>query len=361
MKAVKLLSNLLFVVLAAILVSFLFGFNPIVTFSVLAIAGALAKGRGLATMAVTKEIWETDIIGNLFKDNQFAERAVSGDQYVVAGKIVHIPTAGAPVSSLKNNTEFPITAVKRTDNEVLYALDNYYQPPKFVEKVEQYELSYDKRQSIMGEDQAQLIQDAMDGLLFRWAWQGLAIGVTPCNNIPTVGAATAATLPGATGNRKLFTRDVFSTIKKAMDKANIPANGRIALLTADHHQQLIDSFSDTALTNFYRFADIEKGIIGRFMGFDIYMRSTVQRWRLVGGVWTPVDEQDPAFAAGTGDSAASLFWQESCVERARGEVNVFDDAGRPEYYGDVFSMNMRLGGRQRRVSGVWAVPEDISA
>lgn len=361
MKKVKLFTNLLFVLLCAVLISALFNFNPIALFLLLAVAGKLVKNSGFAFMAVTKEIWETDIIGNLFKDNQFAGRAVSGDQYVVNGKVVHIPVAGAPVASQKNVTAFPITAVKRADTEVLYALDNYYQPPKFVEKVEQYELSYDKRQSIMGEDQAQLIQDAMDGLLYRWAWQGTSIGTTACNSILTIGAATAATLAAATGNRKLFTKDVFGFVKKAMDKANVPALGRVALLTADHHQQLIDSFSDTALTNFYRFADVSKGIIGQFMGFDIYLRSSVQRWRLVGGIWTPIDEQDPAFAAGTGDCAASLFWQETCVERARGEVNVFDDAGRPEYYGDVFSMNMRLGGRQRRVSGVYSVIEAPSA
>lgn len=319
--------------------------------------------KGVALMGVQREIWENDIIGNLFKNNDFAMRAVSGDQYVVGGKIVHIPFAGAPDKSLKNATVFPIAAVQRTDTDILYALDNYFQAPKFVQNVEQAELSYDKRQSIMGEQQSQLIQDCMDGLIYRWAWQGQTIGVTPANSITTIGNAAAPTLPGATGQRKLFTKDVFGTAKLAMDTANILPTGRVALLTANHYQEFLDSLTDAAQTNFYRIADMTRGVIGTYLGFEVMMRSGVQRWRKVAGVWTPVDEQDPAFVESdqTGDSAASLFWHPDSVERARGDVKVFDDAGRPEYYGDVFSMNMRLGGRQRRASGVYAVIEDIVA
>jgi hypothetical protein len=47
------------------------------------------------------------------------------------------------------------------------------------------------------------------------------------------------------------------------------------------------------------------------------------------------------------------------VERAFGEVKMFDNPGRAEYYGDVFSMILRLGGRIRRVNGVYAVVEAI--
>ena len=323
----------------------------------------LPKMAGVAMMAVTVEIWQRDIIENLFKNNEFAQHAVSGDQYVLNGKVVHIPVAGAPSKSLKNATNLPITAVKRADTDILYGLDNFYQAPKYVENVEQYELSYQKRQSIMGEQQSQLIQDAMEGLLYNWAWATpAAIGTTPINSIKTTGAATGTSLvSGATGQRKIMTKDVFSTIKASMDKANIPPNGRFALLTADHYQQLIDGFSDAALTNFYRLADATKGYVGSYLGFTILMRSSVQRWRFNAGsgIFTPVDEMADGFAGDPNDSAASIFWQESCVERARGDVNVFDNPGRAEYYGDVFSMNMRLGGRVRRAAGVWSVIEDI--
>lgn len=360
MKALKSFSSLLFIAAMAMLLAPLMQVSPVLIGGGLVMASFMMP-KNVAFMAVTKEIWENDIIGNLFKDNQFAMRAISGDQYVINGKVVHIPVAGAPTRSKRNVTSFPLSAVKRADSEVIYGLDNYYQDPKHVEKVEQYELSYDKRQSVMGEQQSQLIQDAMDGLLYNWAWATPnAIGTTPANVVLTTGAGTATDiLASATGQRKIFTKDVLANIKKKMDNANIPSIGRVALLTANHHQQLIDGFSDTALTNFYRSADLQKGIIGTYLGFTIMMRSNVQRWRKISTVWTPIDELDEAFAASAGDSAASLVWQESCVERARGDVNVFDNADRAEYYGSIFSMNMRLGGRQRRKEGVYAVIEDI--
>lgn len=364
MKALKSLLALAFVALMAIVFSTLTGLPAIACFTVLVIASLVRRPAGSLFMAVTVEIWTKDIIDNLFKDNQFAQFAFNADQWVVAGKIVHIPQAGAPDPSQKNVTVFPITAVKRTDSDVLYAIDTYYQPPKFVEKIEQYELAYDKRQSIMGEQQSQLIEDSMNGLLYRWGWKAPSdIGTTPITSFLTTGAATAVdVISGATGSRLAFTKDIFSKVKKAMDAANISPNGRIAMLTAYHYQQFIDSLSDAAQTNFYRQADMSKGIIGDYLGFKVIMRSSVQRWRQVAAVWTPVDEQATGFAASdkTLDSAASLFWETNSVERARGDVNVFDDAGRPEYYGDVFSMNMRLGGRTRRASGIYAAIEDIA-
>lgn len=361
MKTVKPINAILFTAIFSLIIGYLFQFNIYATFSVLFIVGMFIKlEKGALFMAVQKEIWENDIIGNLFKNNDFAKRAYNADQFVIGGKIVHIPTAGLPSPSQKNVTVFPINAVKRADDEVLYSLDNYYQSPKFVEKVEQYELSYDKRQSIMGEQQAQLIQDCMEGLLYRWSLKGKNMD-TSISYVLTTGANTATdVLAGAAGQRKTFDKTAFGKIKKAFDNANISPTGRVALLTANHYQQFIDSLSDAAQTNFYRFADMQRGVIGTFLGFEVLMRSSVQRWRNNAGVWTPVDQQDAAFAPGANDSAASLFYFDQAVERAKGDVNVFDDAGRPEYYGDVFSMNMRLGGRVRRPEGITAVIEDIA-
>ena len=49
------------------------------------------------------------------------------------------------------------------------------------------------------------------------------------------------------------------------------------------------------------------------------------------------------------------------MERAKGNVDIFDNQNRAEYYGDIFSMELRLGGRQRRGAGVYAVVEDLVA
>lgn len=354
MKEVKSLSSLLWVTLMALMVTVATGFNPYVTFGVM-LLGSCLMPRGVATMAVTKEIWTKDIVDNLFKDNTFALRAFNADQFILVGKVVHIATAGTPSAVKKNITTFPQTATKRTDSDITYAIDTFYSMPRQIEEIEKYELEYDKRQSVLGEDQSNLIQTAMDSLVFRWC-------PAAANAIPTVGAATAATVTGATGNRKAFTKAAFSTVKLKMDKANIPPSGRIALLTADHYNQFLESLSDAERTDVGRVADLTTGIVGKYLNFDIYMRSSVARYRGANmGVVAVVDEQDEAFAPTNDDRAASLFYQEKCVERAKGEVRLFDGQDRPEYYGSIYSMILRLGGRIRRAAGVYAVVEDLSA
>lgn len=356
MKSLKVVASLLFIAAMTLLISGLFAFNPIATGAVLLTASVFIKmPQGVSFMALQKEIWQNDIVENLFKDNAFATRAYNGDQYVLAGKVVHIPVAGTAATIKKNLTSFPQTAVNRTDSEITYALDNYYALPRQIQDMEKYELSYDKRQSVVGEDQQQLIQTAMEGLLYRWA-------PAAANIIETAGDVSALDLIDgtATGTRKVFTKDAFKTIAKRFANTNLIGR-RNALLTANHYHQLFESFSEGEKTNFNSFADAANGIVGRYMGIDILMRSSVLRYRKVSSMWTVVDVQDDAFAAAAGDSAVSLFWVDSCVERAVGDVKVFDDNGNPLYYGDVFSAYMRLGGRIRRTVGVYGVVEAIGA
>lgn len=354
------LSALLLIAMASVMIGSLFAVSPIaVALPLLAVSALVGKEAGVLQMAIQVEVWQNDIIKNLFKDAAFIQEAYNEDQYVLNGKVVHIPVAAAPDKSKKNLTSFPRSATKRVDDDIVYALDVMYREPKHVENIDQYELSYDKRQSIMGEEQSQLIQDSHDSLLYRWALTGKNMD-TPGSYVLTTGGATSAdVLASATGSRKIFTKDVFGVVKKRMDVANIPANGRVALLTAYHHQQFLDSLSDAERTNVYRYADMQKGVIGMYLGFTIYMRSSVQRWRKISNVWTPIDELADGFTAGTGDSAASLIYQKDCVSRALGAVKVFDNKDQALYFGDIISMNMRFGGRQRRALGVYSIIEDI--
>lgn len=55
-------------------------------------------------MAIQKEIWEKSIVEGLFAPNSFLSKAFNADEYVEAGKIVHIPQAGAASKVEKNRT-----------------------------------------------------------------------------------------------------------------------------------------------------------------------------------------------------------------------------------------------------------------
>lgn len=353
MKAFKLSSALLFAAVFSIALAAATDPSTVgYLFAGLLAISLLPMPKGVLKMALQVELWESDIVKNLYKNNAFALFAYSADQFVLKGKVVHIPVAGAPRQVKKNLTVFPQTALKRTDNDITYAIDTFYLLPRHIEEIEKYELSYEKRQSVVGEDEAYLIQVAMDNLLYKWA-------PVAANTILTDGAPVDATLAGATGLRASFTKKAFHNIFLKFNAANIPDEDRVCLLTAHHYSQFFDSLSEAEQTNMGRVADLAKGVVGEYMGFKIMRRSEVLRFRGADEAYAVVDELDDAYAADANDRAASMFWQKNCVERAKGSVKMFENSQDALYYGDVFSMILRLGGRQRRAAGVYAVVEAI--
>lgn len=353
MKAFKLSSALLFAALFtfALAAATKTDASGWVFIGILALS-AIPTPKHVLKMALQVELWESDIVKNLYKNNQFALFAYSADQFVLKGKVVHIPVAGAPRQVKKNLQVFPQTAMKRTDSDITYAIDTFYLLPRHIEEIEKYELSYEKRQSVVGEDEAYLIQVAMDNLLYKWA-------PVAANTILTDGNPVAATLSGAAGQRQAFTKQAFHDIFLKFNAANIPDEDRVCLLTAHHYSQFFNSLDSAEKTDMGRVADLAKGVVGEYMGFKIMRRSEVLRFRGADGAYSVVDELDDAYAADADDRAASLFWQKNCVERAKGSIKMFENQEDALYYGSVFSMILRLGGRQRRTAGVYAVVEAI--
>lgn len=304
-------------------------------------------------MAIQKEIWASDILANLYKNNEFATRCLNGDQYVLGGAVVHRPSAGNASAVKKNLTSFPQTATDRTDNDNTYPIDAHYSLPRRIPNLDKYELSYDKRQSVVGEDTTNLVQSAMDGLLYRWG-QG-------ATQVLTVGDNTPAGAPSATGNRKAFTKAAFAEVAKKLVKNNFHGQQYTAVLTADHYYQFLDSLSEGEKTAFHNVADMKNGKVGEYLGFAIYIRSTVLTYRHATGVYTLQDTQAESFTANAADCQASLLYANIAVERAVGDVDVFDNPGQALYYGDIFSAMLRFGGKCLRPTGCYAVVEAMGA
>lgn len=311
--------------------------------------------KGVSFMALQKEIWRNDIVANLYKDNQFAQYAINADTFVLGGAVVHIPVAGAATGIGKNLNVFPQVATERADTELTYPLDTFYALPRRIAQIDKYELSYDKRMSVVGEDIKKLCQVACDSILFNW-------GPLVANTILTTGADSGADLidATATGTRKMFNKAEVKRIVKLWAKANVTGS-MYAELTPAHYYQLIESLSEQERTDVGRVMDMKTGVIGQYMGVKLMMRSTVLRYRGADGAYVKVDENATGFVAATTDRAASLFWVDTAVERALGDVEVFDNPGQALYYGDVFSAMVRMGGRIRRTPGVYAVVEAIGA
>lgn len=355
MKAIKLLTSLLFMAVAAMFIVSITGWNYAATFGVILFAGAIVPNQlGYSLMAVTREKWTDDIVQNLFANNEFAKRSKDHSPFVYNGTVVHIPVAGSASGTTKNETSFPVSVTRRTDTDLYYAIDTYRTNPTHVLNIESYELEYDKRQSVLGDDEAALIHACMTGLLYNW-------GPAAAKVKRTSGATVDANLTGATGSRKAFHKDDFNEIKMGMDENDINDQGRTALLNARHYNELLNSFTDAERTGFNAMADIKNGIVGRYLGFDVMMRSVVLRYRGADDAEAKVDIQAGAYAASdkTGDRKASLIWQKECLTRAVGSTEMFDRLNDPTYYGDIYSFEQRLGGIIHRAAGVWAVVDAI--
>jgi hypothetical protein len=299
-------------------------------------------------MAIQKEIWQDHIEGNLFKNNEFLLASADVGQFVLQGKVVHIPQAGALPTVVKNRSSLPATVVQRTDTDITYVLDEFTTDPILIPNAETYELSYSKRESVLLEYETSLRQTIADNLLIEWA-PGGAVGVT----VRTTGSSTSTTLAGTTGNRKRFTVADLKNAQLQLNKQNVPMESRYALISADLFQQLTDDMSATQYRDFSAAYDVKDGVLGRLFGFNIMMRS---------GVVTYTNDATPVVnpygaTPDVADNDGVLCWQVGAVERALGQINFYERLGDPTYYGDVYSVGIRMGGRKRRqdAAGVVAI------
>ena len=306
-------------------------------------AASLLPGQsGVFAMAVQKEIWINDIVGNLFKANPHLNFAMNADSFVLAGKVVHIPNAGSKPAVVKNRKNFPATVTLRQDSDVTFSLDEYTSDPIKIENAEKYELSYDKRQSVIGEQSNAIAELVGDWFLRYWAPTKADMIVR------TTGLAVAAHMPSATGNRKKITVADVKGMQKLFNKNNIPKDGRVAILDADMYDQLTDDMTATQYRDFSQYLNVENGTVGKLYGFTFLdSRSTVLNYT---NAATPVPK-DPDANGATTDNAAGLFWHRDLVVRALGEKEFFDNEGDPTHYGDIYSALVRAGGRIKREDG----------
>lgn len=286
-------------------------------------------------MAIQVEMWQPLIIEELYKSNEFLRYAHNDDEYVIGGKIVHIPQSGGGSGAERNRSTLPATVVKRTDTDITYALDEYTTEPTLIPNADTVELSYNKRSSVVREETATMMELVGDDMLFLWADDVPAEQV-----IPTTGAGAAATAPGATGDRKIITE---ADIRKAMtlfNTQNVPRANRYLVLPSNMLDQLMSDVEVKKYTQ--QIMDLPQGVITRLYGFNILERS---------GVVIVADDDDaklPGTAAAVTDDEAALAFHMDSVSKAVGDVTMYDNYGRAEYYGDIFSFLVRAKGRIRR-------------
>lgn len=337
----KTVNSLLLIAFFAVVLSVLFETSFLLVLGGLLVAGALLPMPQNTLRGIVLEQWAAYIIERFWKDNAFLKYAYDDSQYVVAGRIIHIPQPGSKPAVVKNRNSFPGTAVRRTDTDITYPLDEYTTDPTHIPNIDAIHLSYSKQDSVLGDHMQVLNETVADDMLIKWGTNATAVSTTGGPSAVQVGPVT-----GQTGNRYAFHHADLKKLMIRMNANNVPKNDRYVMIDDNMYEAFYDSLSDTNAKDFSRYADAENGIVGKLHGFNIMTRSSV----LLATNANALKALGASIAAT--DCLGSIAWQKNTVAFAIGDTKLFQNLNDALYYGDIHSALVMAGGRVRRTDGL---------
>jgi hypothetical protein len=291
-------------------------------------------------MALIKEIWVSDVQEALNRNADFLPYSVDHSAYIAFGT-VHVPQSGSNPTVVKNPATFPLSINERTDTDRTYSLNQFALEPVLITNLDELQISYDKRQSVLGQQITTLTQRIGDEVAISWSATGAS------NIVSTTGSAVATSLaPGATGTRKAVTLADIASLASKLDKDNVPRQNRKLLMSTDMFWELFQ-ISDVIRASYNGFQNqpnvLANGIVAMLYGFEIMMRPVVS-------VYANSTTVPKAFGAATAttDNLACIAFHSTTVARALGSMTPLYDSGsngngKPEYLGSIFNMEVMLG------------------
>jgi hypothetical protein len=291
-------------------------------------------------MALIKEIWVSDVQEALNRNADFLPYSVDHSAYIAYGT-VHVPQSGANPTIVKNPATFPLSIGERIDSDRTYSLNQFALEPQLITNLDELQVSYDKRQSVLGQQISTLTQRIGDEVAISWTATGAS------NIVYTTGTATSSALaPGATGTRKDITLADIASIAKKLDMDNVPRGNRVLLMQWDMFYQLM-SISDVIRASYNGFQSqgnvLQTGVVAQLFGFNIMCRPVVS-------VFANSATSPKAYGAATAttDNLACIAFHSTTVARALGSMTPLYDSGsngngKPEYLGSIFNMEVMLG------------------
>lgn len=291
----------------------------------LAIGSSLMGGVAPAN-AIRAGLYSEAWTGELVKAFRAATEAVGWynkirgyDQYV-KDDVIHLVDIGADPEVLVNNTTYPLEIENLEDGDIAVTLDKYQTKPTRVTDDELHALTYDKMASVVERH-----KEAFSETKFSRAIHSVA----PAEH--TAKTPVILTTGEAADDHKRLTRSDIIALKKAFDKAKVPAEGRILVLCADHVADLLEQDQKFA-AQYYNY---ESGVISRLYGFEVYefnacpYYSTSTKKKLAYG----------AIPAAT-DKQCSVAFSTKRVMRADGSTKTYlqEAANNPTTQENLFSM-----------------------
>jgi hypothetical protein len=295
-------------------------------------------------MSLIPEIWVKDIQDALNRNADFLPYSTDHSAYVAFGT-VHIPQSGANPTVEVAPSSFPLTINQRTDTDRTYSLVQYALQPTLITNLDELQTSYDKRQSVLGQQITTLTQTIGDYVAVSWTASGAS------NIIETTGSAGTSLPPSGTGTRKAVTLADIANLAKKLDKDNVPRQGRKLLMQSDMFWELM-AISDVLRASYNGFQGqpnvLATGVVAMLYGFEIMTRPVVAVFTKTGTTAKAVGA-----AAAADDRLACIAWHPATVCRALSSITPMYDAGsngngKPEYLGSIFNMEVKLGSTTMR-------------
>lgn len=304
-------------------------------------------------MALQQEVWAKDIQDNFYQNNEFLQKSTDHSMWVNF-KTVHIPQAGGASTVEKNRAVLPASIGSRTDTELTYNLSEYSIDPIVLTNLEEIQISYNKRASVLFNIMEALKYTVATQTLYSWAPSGAS------RIVATTGSAITTNLPHstATGSRKSITILDLTKAKQILDADNVPQTGRCLLIPS--YMYNMDLLNITGVNAAYSFGQpvLPSGVVARIMGFDIYIRPEVLVYDNTGTpVIKAINGDGSLTAAAATDQGAAIAYHPSFVATAMGAIKMFYNENDPTYYGSVLSGLLMHGATKMRTDqkGVVAI------
>jgi hypothetical protein len=228
-------------------------------------------------------------------------------------------------------------------------MDEFTTDPILIRNIEELQISYDKRGSVMNSHYEVLRQSVGNKVAYNWTPQGVD------SIIRTTGDNTGALPPGATGTRKAVTIADIIALASRMDTMGVPQANRYLMLPGAMFWELL-SISDVLKASYNGFSGnqsvLATGVVAELMGFKLLKREAVNIWSNA----TPPVLKAIGAASAASDNYGAIAWHPSYVAKAQGDIKIFSDSGdngegKPEYYGIILSALVMMGAARLRTDG----------
>jgi hypothetical protein len=310
-------------------------------------------------MAVQKEIWVNDIKEKLFAGVDFVKNSQSHDEFV-DNKTVHIPQAGTIPAVAKNRAVFPATISQRTDTDNSYDLAEFTTDPILIRDIEEMQVSYNKRQSVLSHH-IRTMNDRL-GLEALYTWAGATLYTASGQIVLTTGTGTSTIAPpgGTSATKGVLLVDIANAAAK-LDEDEVPSTGRFLVMPSKvywnfvevNKAQLLNLDYNKNLSN----EDISTGIVAKVYNFNIIPRSYTA---VYADAATPTLKAVGA-ATATTDCWGIVGWQQDCVAKALGDIKMYVNEDQAPYYGSIMSAMVMFACAKTRSDGkgIVTIVQDI--